>query len=562
MFRKSQLTNSLVIGLFVFNGTLALGSELLFIKDDGNGMFSELILTKSAHQKTLVRSQKPLLDRKTPLGSLWKLFTYAYLLDSNQTIPDYQCTGNSVEEKFCCEKGGRIDMDKALIKSCGLFFSQSRVQIDSLKWNEYWGKLQGHNRWLLDYKNLNADTEVPLIDLLMSLKQMRVVIQDKERLENTLSRITISGTGKQGLKSLGTALKFKTFSWKKNGGMAGWGPDGKVFFVSSTGKSSEVLKEWSEEISGLTGVGNKNKSNFKVKVKFFERYPIKDITNVKQSLPAQVGVLDGEYEVAFENGNRIRFFSQKEIRLHNVASKNYLSGEFSVDEYVARVIDREISADPEEAAKAFSILIRTYLINNSQKSFNKYEISDSSRYQRVSISRPSKKALKIAEWGHDLILKNTPDLTYHSSEEGKHKLSWAKANMLAQGGSDFLEILKTHYKLDNLALVNDSDDQCLRINVLEDWINKNKKKWKKVLFEIKGFSMPDDVKVCQSNNGKQYSDLEKNRIFLNYQNQTEDLITAAHEFLHIAYKNHSRTNNEDEIEQLAKRIILGTEEKI
>lgn len=562
MFRKSQLTNSLVIGLFVFNGTLALGSELLFIKDDGNGMFSELILTKSAHQKTLVRSQKPLLDRKTPLGSLWKLFTYAYLLDSNQTIPDYQCTGNSVEEKFCCEKGGRIDMDKALIKSCGLFFSQSRVQIDSLKWNEYWGKLQGHNRWLLDYKNLNADTEVPLIDLLMSLKQMRVVIQDKERLENTLSRITISGTGKQGLKSLGTALKFKTFSWKKNGGMAGWGPDGKVFFVSSTGKSSEVLKEWSEEISGLTGVGNKNKSNFKVKVKFFERYPIKDITNVKQSLPAQVGVLDGEYEVAFENGNRIRFFSQKEIRLHNVASKNYLSGEFSVDEYVARVIDREISADPEEAAKAFSILIRTYLINNSQKSFNKYEISDSSRYQRVSISRPSKKALKIAEWGHDLILKNTPDLTYHSSEEGKHKLSWAKANMLAQGGSDFLEILKTHYKLDNLALVNDSDDQCLRINVLEDWINKNKKKWKKVLFEIKGFTMPDDVKVCQSNNGKQYSDLEKNRIFLNYQNQTEDLITAAHEFLHIAYKNHSRTNNEDEIEQLAKRIILGTEEKI
>lgn len=41
----------------------------------------------------------------TPLGSLWKLYVYAWLEDTHQPEQPYQCRGNSPEEVYCCQAG-------------------------------------------------------------------------------------------------------------------------------------------------------------------------------------------------------------------------------------------------------------------------------------------------------------------------------------------------------------------------------------------------------------------------------------------------------------------------
>jgi hypothetical protein len=65
-------------------------------------------------------------DLQTPLGSLWKLFVYAWLVDTGAREPAYECRGQSKEEVYCCTAGGKIERDQALVKSCGLYFEPAR----------------------------------------------------------------------------------------------------------------------------------------------------------------------------------------------------------------------------------------------------------------------------------------------------------------------------------------------------------------------------------------------------------------------------------------------------
>jgi len=54
---------------------------------------------------------------ETPLGSVWKLFVYGYLVDRNIATPDYACNGDDPEEVYCCMTGGHIDREHALVQS-------------------------------------------------------------------------------------------------------------------------------------------------------------------------------------------------------------------------------------------------------------------------------------------------------------------------------------------------------------------------------------------------------------------------------------------------------------
>ena len=74
----------------------------------------------------------------TPLGSLWKLFVYAWLFDTGAREPAYECRGQSKDEVYCCAAGGRIERDQALVKSCGLYFEPARLGISSADWRTYW----------------------------------------------------------------------------------------------------------------------------------------------------------------------------------------------------------------------------------------------------------------------------------------------------------------------------------------------------------------------------------------------------------------------------------------
>ena len=81
-------------------------------------------------------------DAQVPLGSLWKLWVYAYLADSQDTSlteQPYSCQGNNPEEAYCCSnKGETIGRDQAPARSCGLYFNPARLNIDAARWRTYW----------------------------------------------------------------------------------------------------------------------------------------------------------------------------------------------------------------------------------------------------------------------------------------------------------------------------------------------------------------------------------------------------------------------------------------
>ena len=57
-------------------------------------------------QQLLSREPLP-ANLEAPLGSLWKLFVYAYQIDRGLPDPGYACTGQDREEVYCCKAGER-----------------------------------------------------------------------------------------------------------------------------------------------------------------------------------------------------------------------------------------------------------------------------------------------------------------------------------------------------------------------------------------------------------------------------------------------------------------------
>ena len=54
-----------------------------------------------------------------------------------------------------------------------------------------------------------------------------------------------------------------------------------------------------------------------------------------------------------------------------------------------------------------------------------------------------------------------------------------------------------------------------------------------------------------------YSDSGRNVIFMRYDGDIEDQITAAHEYLHLAFKFHPNGLKEHFIEEKAKQLVLS-----
>ncbi|ORB30091.1 SpoIID/LytB domain-containing protein, partial [Mycobacterium paraseoulense] len=76
----------------------------------------------------------------------------------------------------------------------------------------------------------------------------------------------------------------------------------------------------------------------------------------------------------------------------------------SREEYVARVLEREASAQPKEAARALAVTIRTYLLQNAAPRGECLAIDDSSQRQRVAPRPASAPTRRIAAWSADLVL--------------------------------------------------------------------------------------------------------------------------------------------------------------
>lgn len=492
----------------------------------------------------------------TPLGSVWKLFVYAYLLDRDIVSADYQCTGRTPsEEVYCCAPGETIGRDAALVQSCGLYFEPARLKLDGADWERYW-QSHGSPDWLGDLSRMGPSTEVSVASLLQALSSIDSPV--RSRVMRTLQRVTLEPRAHPLLAATGSRLRIKTWSWhdaqgQRIGGFAGWLADGTPIWLRGPGTSASVIEQAAARLAPhLPATSPADEAC--VSVRFFNRYPVAEVR--VDGKAAGAGALRGMVDVRFRNGRLTRFSSRGDMRLVGVAEHRHIEGRFGLNEYVARVIQREASGEPEEAARALGVAIRTYLVRHADFAAGCYRIDDDSRTQRVSPQEPDQSARAAAEWSDGLIL-NGVDGRYHLTDAKPQQLSWTQAMRSAKAGAQWAEILSAAYGSGGFGMVGDDDaSECKPLARAEAWLNDRESRWKKRLQAIAGFETPTPrPRICQLQRGNPYADLGRHRIYAYGIASENDRLAIAHEYLHFGLASHPRGRDEDYVEQTARQLM-------
>lgn len=507
---------------------------------------------------------------KVPLGSLWKLFVFAYLADTHAEEPAYVCaarsTAQSEEERYCCEPGASVTRAPALARSCAPYFAPARLGLDSKRWQAHWRPLSTAP-WLLDVKRLQPETEVPLAELLDVLARMPPQARTEARA--ALLETGLEGYGRQAWGRLGTGIRYKTYSWHRPdgsafGGAAGWLADGTPFWFGARGSSRSTLTTWAAQLAVTLpeprwrqiGNGERADDASCVDVDFFSRYPLRTVLPETGSAPVKPGSLNGRYRLQFSKGNWLSI-SARDLTLSIDANQvPNISGRFSINDYVARVVDREGSAQPAQAARALAIAARSYLVQNAHFEGGCWRIADASSTQRVSPNPPSDGALAAAWFTDQIVLSGTP-VHYHAETAGSNRLAWRDAVARAAEGWDFERILSASYPQATIASLN-GRVECARLDAAETWLAHAAAGWKTRLRSEPGFEALDTPpKICALADGHPYSDQRRLRIYARGWRSLDERITLAHEYLHLAFRFHPHGADEDYIERLARRLIEG-----
>ncbi|MFH1726062.1 MAG: DUF2300 domain-containing protein [Elusimicrobiota bacterium] len=503
---------------------------------------------------------------ESPLGSVWKLFVYLYLVDNRLSGSPYDCGGDHPGEVFCCRPGERVEMDEALVRSCGLYFDPVRLGVDPSAWRRYWRERHGlDHSWLLDVSALGPGLVVRVRDLLGALHRIGGSAEAMAEARPALARVFTEGGGKGAAKDLGGLLKIKTFTWdhpaRKGalvGGFAGWLNDGTAVWVSGDGSSGEVIAKWGGVIARFADRERAGPSGQCVIVDFFGRYPIAEVLDLPGGGKAGPGPLDGSYRAVFKNGKSLDFKAKGELFLVQRGSEKAVVGDFDVNEYVARVLDREVETEVTEAARAFAILARTYLAQNAAEKDGCLHIGDSTRLQRVSVRFPSERARRLSRWTDSLVLKGVPAVRYHMTKDAKNLLSWRRAKRLAGDGFHYDEILRSAYPGGRIGVMERKGTRrCVRLAEAEAWLDGRRRAWRALLMSEPGFEEPEEVAVCKLTSGEPFADPERGRIFARAVRTVEDRLTVAHEYLHLAFRSHPNGGDERFIESTAKSLVLG-----
>ena len=505
-------------------------------------------------------------SRAVPLGSLWKLFVYVYAVDTRTPMPDYRCGGRDPEEVYCCEPGQTIARDAALAQSCGPFFAPRRLNIPTATWRNYWTERLtqapvGEFAWLADPASMEPGRLVRLDNLLQALGS--VPATSRAEAESALLRVVLDGRGADTVRWFGSQLRVKTFSWHETpqhapvaqrlGGAAGWLADGTPVWFAGQGASSGILRLWAPQLAAALPPAQPEDSGC-VMVDFFSRYPVRSVRDANGANAA--GALNGRYVVRFDNDNTLALRSAGELTVERgTDGRPQVRGRFGVNEYVARVVDREGSAREAEAAKALAIAARSYLQQNARLVAGCQQIADSSAAQRVSPNRASAEALAIARWTDQLIVDGVI-VRYHSTKPSQGTLAWSQAVAQARLGKRFDELLAQAYPGGALAVAGNSGARCERLTANEAWLARALPRWRRLLITQGGYEAPATMPVvCALSTGMPYSEQSRNRIYMRPLATREDRITLAHEYLHIGLRQHPRGQDEAYVEQLARRLV-------
>jgi uncharacterized protein YfaQ (DUF2300 family) len=555
----------------MFMATLAMaqahaeqGAELAWLRD---GKVTRVSLGNGA-----APAQAAAPSDKVPLGSLWKIFVYAYLVETRAQESAYVCSAaapaeQAGEDHYCCNPGESISRDPALARSCAPYFAPARLGITATGWQAMW-KPRSKAPWLLDVAHLRPETEASVADILEALQAMPP--QARSAARAALLQTGMEGYGREAWPQLGSGIRYKTYSWHRAdgsafGGAAGWLADGTPFWFGARGSSRTALATWAAPLAKALPeprwreAGHANDDASCVDVDFFARYPLRAVWKGDAPVEAKAGALDGRYRLQFANGNWLTINARGELMLTAAeVAAPAISGRMTINDYVARVVDREGGGAPTQAARALAVAARTYLLQNANFEGACWHIADSTQTQRVSANPPTDAAMAAAWFTDDIVLSGVP-VRYHRDAAGANRLSWNDAVAHAAAGWGFERILAEAYPKATLATVG-GRSECARLDAAETWLAHAASGWNNRLRREPGFEPLDKVpNVCAlgQDQGHPYSDQRRLRIYVRGWRSLDERITLAHEYLHLALRFHPHGADEDYVERLARQLIEG-----
>ena len=531
------------------------------------GEQASLMWLRSDRVETRPLSASAVPPQKVPLGSLWKLFVFAYLVDSGAQEPDYRCAAERIEkddeERYCCAPGGSVARNAALAQSCALYFAPRRLHLLAADWRAYWQPISPAV-WLRDPSELQPDTQVTVPELLQALAAIPINVRAEAR--SALLQTGVEGYGRDALAQLGTGIRFKTWSWHRAdgsafGGAAGWLADGTPFWFGANGSSRTALTRWAAQMAAALPqpVWRNTADTGCVDVDFFARYPIRAVWQGSAPIKVGVGELKGPVRIEFVNGNWLAVTAHGALMLNqSEVAPPTISGRLSINEYVARVVAREGSGAAPQAARALAIAARSYLMQNGHFAGGCWQIADASSTQRVAVSAPDDAALAAA-WFTDQLILQGASIHYHKDSPGTNRLSWQSALQQDAAGRDFEQILSQAFPQASIATLS-GREECSRIPAAELWLGQAASRWQSRLQQddARGFEAPDrGLKICLLHDGLPYADQQRLRIYVRGWRTQDERVTLAHEYLHLALRFHPHGADEDYVERLARRLIQG-----
>ncbi len=505
----------------------------------------------SLSQTQLIKREPLPASLDAPLGSLWKLFVYAWLVDTGAREPAYECRGQSKEEVYCCSAGGKIERDQALVKSCGLYFEPARLGIAATHWRAYWQARQAPS-WLLDLPAVQPATRVSVAELLSVL----ALLPAQDQMRRVLLDVVLNAADGNVVGELGGRLRVKTWSWlgdqdaqSRQGGFAGWTTDGAPIWAGGRGTSQMVLRHYGQALASVLPTAWPADAGRCVEVGLFSKYPVSTV--LAGDRVATSGPLRGDYRVEFANGNALDIHSDGELFLLN----DKLVARLDREEYVARVLEREAKPQPAEAAKALAVAIRTYLLQNATRNGDCLSIDDSSNRQRVAPRPASAESRNIAAWTADLVLAGST-VTYHSDQPGPDRLAWQQAVEQANAGQRYDAILLHAYPRASLSRWDNPVASCEALPAAQDWLQKQRRGWRPRLESETGYNEVSTFAVCKLAFGRPFVDRERQRIYVRGVLTLQDRLDLTHEYLHLAFEAHPNGQDETYIEGLARHLLL------
>jgi uncharacterized protein YfaQ (DUF2300 family) len=501
------------------------------------------------------------LPAAVPLGSLWKLWVYAYAVDQELPTPVYRCaTTPRPGDEYCCEPGGAVERDQALARSCGLFFEPARLGIDAAAWRAYWqGRGRADGVWIESLERLQPDTHLTVPQVLRGIEA--IAPPGRDAASRALLPVLIDGYGQGAASELGGMVRVKTFTWKhpgragaSMGGGGGWLVDGTPIWFGGTGASRQVLRETASQLRDwLPAPREAAMDDACVVVDYFERYPLRAVDHLPSREPAAVGPLSGSFRALFANGHALTFESRGELRLDRDTAGPHVRGRLALSEYVARVVDREGDAKATEAARALAIVARTWVFQNAPFETGCYKVADSTRMQRVSANPSTAAALQAALFTHGLVLEGHA-VRYQRDEAAAGVLAWTTAVAQAKAGQRFSTILATAFPDASLAAAS-GEQECRRLPEAHDWLARMVPQWRRRLAREPGFEpLAEPLTVCGLDYGNPYADRARATIHVRGLATREDRIAIAHEYVHLTFPHHPSGRDESFVERTARSL--------